>query len=121
MNPDQFEQVVIETLDNLPEKFTRFFQNIEVIIEPRFNRTVRQTYGIAPGEVVYGLYEGVPIPERSSQEMYMPDTITLFQQPLVQDFPDEADLREEIRRTVLHELAHHLGISDERLEELGAY
>jgi predicted Zn-dependent protease with MMP-like domain len=121
MNPNQFEDIVVATLDSLPEQFTRFFQNIEVIIEPRFDKKTRQTYGFAPNEVVYGLYEGVPLPERSSQEMYMPDTITLFQAPLERDFPHEQELREEIRRTVLHELAHHLGISDERLEELGAY
>jgi len=121
MKTAHFEQLVAEALDTLPAQFTSALQNVEIIVEPRLNREIRRKYDLRPSEVVYGMYEGVPLTERYSDEMYLPDTIILFQEPLEQDFPDEVELREEVRRTLLHELAHHLGISDERLDELGAY
>lgn len=116
-----FELLVAEVLDSLPPSIGVHLQNVEVIIEPRLTRKVRQRYGLGREEVVYGLYEGVPLPERESYEMYLPAIIVIFQEPLEQDYPDPEVLRREVRRTLLHELAHHLGISDERLEELGAY
>jgi predicted Zn-dependent protease with MMP-like domain len=121
MDYARFEQLVLDTLESLPPEFVPFLENVEIIIEPRLTRDIRQRYDLEPDDVVYGLYEGVPLPERSGDDITLPDMIILFQAPLEQDFPDEHELREEVRRTVLHELAHHLGISDERLEELGAY
>ena len=72
-----------------------------------------------PGEGLYGIYEGVPRTEYGADWVAMPNRITLFRLPLEEDFPDPDDLAEEVRITVIHELAHHLGIDDERLDELG--
>lgn len=116
-----FEQLVVDVLDSLPPKFAKALQNIEIIIEPRLSKNVRRKHGFHSKETVYGLYEGVPLPERSVYDTYMPDTITLFQEAFEEDFLTPEELQEEVRRTVLHELAHHFGISDERLKELGAY
>ena len=117
----EFEQVVVEVIAELPEVFRRHLAHVEVIVEERPNRDIRQRTGIKPWQTVYGLYDGVPITERSSDFAAPPDTIYIFRMPLERDFRTPTALREEIRRTVLHEIAHHFGISDERLHELGAY
>ena len=74
---------------------------------------------IDPDEGLYGIYEGVPRTEYGADWVAMPNRITLFRLPLEEDFPDPDDLAEEVRITVIHELAHHLGIDDDRLGELG--
>ena len=71
-------------------------------------------------DVLFGLYEGVPLTERTSgYGLVLPDKITIFQEPLEQEFYEDAELIAEVRRTVLHELAHHFGIDDDQLERLG--
>ena len=72
-----------------------------------------------PGGTLYGLYEGTPAVEYAADWVPFPNKITLFRLPLEEDFPDPADLAEEVRRTVVHELAHHAGIGEDRLAELG--
>ena len=70
--------------------------------------------------MLFGLYEGVPLTERTSDYgLVLPDKITIFQEPLEDAFSDDAELVAEVRTTVIHELAHHFGISDEELERLG--
>src|SRR5665647_3983292 len=73
----------------------------------------------ASDETLYGLYEGVPRTEWGADEVPFPNAITIFRLPLEEDFPDPLDLEDEVRITVAHELAHHMGIDDERLAELG--
>lgn len=69
---------------------------------------------------VYGLYEGIPLPERSeSFPPILPDKITIFSEPLLEDFPDPDELREQIRLTVIHEIAHYFGMDDDQIDKLG--
>jgi predicted Zn-dependent protease with MMP-like domain len=68
---------------------------------------------------LFGLYEGVPLPERGDWAGELPDRIRIFRLPLVESFPDPAELEREIRITVLHELAHYFGLDEERLDDLG--
>ena len=76
--------------------------------------------GLGPDETLYGLYEGVPRSEWGADWVAMPSRILVFRLPLEEDFPDPDDLADEVRITILHELAHHLGIDDEdHLAELG--
>ena len=75
--------------------------------------------GLEPDDTLYGLYEGVPRTEWGADWAIVPSRITLFRLPLEEDFADPDDLADEVWITVIHELAHHLGIDDERLEELG--
>ncbi|HXI46732.1 MAG TPA: metallopeptidase family protein, partial [Candidatus Acidoferrales bacterium] len=75
---------------------------------------------VPPGDTLYGLYEGVPRTEWAADWAVVPNRISLFRLPLEEDFPEPAELEAEVRRTVIHELAHHLGIDDDRLDELGA-
>jgi predicted Zn-dependent protease with MMP-like domain len=121
MNAETFESIVIEALDSLPPEFARYLENVEIQIEPRPTREHRRAVGLKPWQTLYGLYQGVPLTERSSGAVLMPDLITLFQEPLERDFPGRDRLRAQVRRTLLHEIAHFFGISDARLRELDAY
>jgi predicted Zn-dependent protease with MMP-like domain len=121
MDDDPFLQVVDDVLRELPDEFQRYLDSVEVCVAPRPTREQRRSVGMKPWHTIYGLYEGVPLTERSGSGLVMPDTITIFQVPLERDFPGRKALREQIRRTVLHELAHFFGISDDRLRELDAY
>jgi predicted Zn-dependent protease with MMP-like domain len=105
-----FEDHVRAALDSLPERLAAALRNVAVVVED-FNREEPD---------LYGLYEGIPLPERSGESWgHLPDRIAIYRRPLEEDFPDPAELEEEIRITVLHELAHYFGIGEERLDELG--
>jgi predicted Zn-dependent protease with MMP-like domain len=121
MDRESFATIVAEALDSLPEEFTRHLGNIEIQVEWRPSREQRRAAGLKPWQSLYGLYEGVPLTERTSGGPLLPDVITIFQEPLERDFPGREALRAQVRRTVLHEIAHFFGISDARLHELDAY
>ena len=94
---------------SLPPDLRAAIQNIEISVEDE--------HPVEPD--LYGLYEGVPLPERGDWAGVLPDRIRIFRLPLVESFPDPAELDAEIRITVLHELAHHFGLDEDRLDELG--
>jgi len=117
--PDEFECRVAEALDGLPGHVSRLLENVAVVIEDEPSHEQRRSSGMAPSESLYGLYEGTPAVEYGADWVALPNKITLFRWPLEDDFPDPAELAEQIRLTVIHELAHHAGIDDERLERYG--
>ncbi len=122
MDEEIFNNLVVEALDTLPSEFANMLENIEVIVEPKPGPHHRQAVGIKPWQTLYGLYQGVPLTKRTrAYGLVAPDTIIIFREPLVRDFPDAEALRKQVRRTVLHEIAHHFGIDDDRLHELDAY
>jgi len=94
-------------------------ENVAIVIEDEPSREQLRTSGSDTPESLYGLYEGTPAVEYGADWVAFPNKISLFRLPLEQDFPDPAELAEEVRRTVVHELAHHAGISDDRLEKYG--
>jgi predicted Zn-dependent protease with MMP-like domain len=115
---DPFERLVEYALDGLPPAFRQLLENVAIVVEdeptPEQNRDAR---GGSVG--LYGLYEGTPLAEYAADLVPFPNKISLFRLALEEDFPDPDELAEEVRRTVVHELAHHAGIDDERLRELG--
>lgn len=120
MERRRFLRLVRRALEDLPSPYRDWLENVDVVVERRPRRHHLRTGGLAPGDSIFGLYEGVPLTERSSNYgLVLPDKITIFQEPLEQEFSRDAELVEEVRRTVLHELAHHFGISDEEMERLG--
>lgn len=123
MDTAAFERMVAEALASVPEPFARHLDSVQVVVEPEPTPRQRRQMGLRPRDTLYGLYDGVPLPERLAgrDAGALPSVITLFRRPLSSDFPDEEALRAQVRRTVLHEIAHHFGISDSRLHELGAY
>ena len=117
-----FERLVDEARDAMPEPRRRPFDNVAVFVAARPSRDQLRGVGLGPGESLLGLYEGTPLTERGSgYDLVEPDRITIFRVPLLAACTSLEELREEVRRTVVHELAHHFGIDDDRLEALGAY
>lgn len=103
---EAFRKLVDEALESLPAEFRPYLDNVVIQIEE--------------GEDdLYGLYLGTPLPERGHDPSALPDRILLYRRTLEQDFPDPEELRREVIITVLHELAHHFGIGEDRLEDLG--
>lgn len=120
---DEFERLVAEALDELPPFFQAKMDNVEVLIQPWPSPSDLHSVGLRSPYQLLGLYHGVPLTARTQgYNLVPPDTITLFQRPLERVAgADPAAVRAQVRHTVIHELAHHFGISDERLRELGAY
>ena len=114
-----FDELVQRALDLIPEPFARALDEVAIVIEDRPSPTQLRESGLGPDEGLYGLYEGVPRTEWGADWAFVPNKISLFQVPLEEDFPDASELEEEVRITVIHELAHHLGIDDDRLQQLG--
>ncbi len=117
-----FEELVTEALNSLPPDIQEKLNNVEVVVEWRPSPAQLRSLGLGSGHTLFGLYEGIPLTERTSHYgMVLPDKITIFRQPIEARCRSEEEIRRMVRRTVLHELAHHFGIPDERLRELGAY
>lgn len=121
MDETTFEDVVREALESLPPEFAQRLQNVEVLIEAQPSSEQCRAVNLKPGYTLYGLYQGVPMTQRAGGAPPLPDVITIFREPLLRDFTGRAALREQVRRTVLHEIAHFFGISDDRLREIDAY
>lgn len=120
---DTFERLVVEALDSLPPFFQEKMSNVEVLVEDDPDPQLLAEMGMDPvGDTLLGLYQGIPLTERYNYNLVMPDTITLYQKPIEAVAGGNFDrIRDEVRHTVIHEIAHHFGIDDDRLIELGAY
>jgi predicted Zn-dependent protease with MMP-like domain len=114
-----FEDLVSAALDGLPAEVRRLLENVAIVIEDEPTPEQLQDNEMGPDETLYGLYEGVPGVVYGADWTVLPNKISLFRMPLEQDFPDPAELAREVRRTVVHELAHHAGIDDALLERYG--
>lgn len=122
LSRSEFEQLVVLALDELPPYFQEKISNVEVLIKSWPSKIELREAGVPPGHTLLGLYSGIPLTERThNYGLVPPDTITLYQGPIEQSVDDVAEIPEIVRHTVIHEFAHHFGISDDRLHELGAY
>jgi predicted Zn-dependent protease with MMP-like domain len=113
-----FYELVERALEGLPPELSELLDNVAIVVDDWPDYSTPLVNG-DPGDTLYGLYEGVPLTERGTGYYGMlPDKITIFRGPLERDFR-RAELEEQIRITVVHEVAHHFGIDEDRLEELG--
>ena len=119
MTPRQFEQLVADALTIVPEELRSYMDNVQIVIEEEPSAELLDDLAIPEDETLFGLYSGTPLTERGSDYTALPDRITVFQRPLLEEFDDPLDIRREVARTVIHEIAHHFGINEERLVELG--
>jgi predicted Zn-dependent protease with MMP-like domain len=121
MDPKALKEEAHRVLDGLPAEFGNRLENVAVVVEKRPKKSQLKSLGLDPQrDVLYGLYEGTPLAKRSLLDPpLLPDKITIFSEPLLRDFPNPAELREQIRLTVLHEIAHYFGIDEEDIEKLG--
>ena len=110
MSRDRFEELVGDALDGIPDEIAMLITNVVVLVEDD-----------APPEdpTLLGLYDGVALPDRIANHTGLPDRIFIYRKPLLDMCEDLDDLTEEVRITVVHEVAHHFGIDDDRLHDLG--
>jgi len=116
---NEFGQLVDEALAEVPGEFLPYLDNVTVTVEDWADPELRQRLRLSGRQELYGLYQGTPLILRSHNHAALPDRIRIFRGPLERDFPDLDDLRREVTRTVIHEIAHHFGIGEHRLRELG--
>ena len=122
MDTQQFEQLVARAIENMPEEIRERLENIDIIVEDEPSREQLRRSGLSRKETLLGLYEGVPLTNRTHGYSYvMPDKITIFQRPIAASCRHENQVTSRIQQVVRHEIAHHFGIDDNRLEELGRY
>jgi predicted Zn-dependent protease with MMP-like domain len=115
----EFEQLVAEALDSLPDDLWEAIDNVEVTIVPFPSREQLDRVGVVNGTLL-GLYEGIPLTVRNSGYTFvLPDKITIFQRPIERICSSHEEIVAQVRETVIHEIAHHFGIDDDRLVELG--
>jgi len=122
MNRDAFERAVGEAIDELPKDVLRQIANVAFVVEELPDEeTLEMTEVDDPAEL-FGFYHGIPLTERTSgYGMVLPDKISIYRQSIQQSCRNDDEVREMIRETVRHEIAHYFGIDDDRLEELGRY
>jgi len=117
-----FEELVAEALAELPPEIQEWLDNVAVVVEDRPSLALLREMGVPPGQTLFGLYQGVPLTERTTgYNLVPPDKITIFREPIEAYSRSPEEVRELVKHVVVHELAHHFGIDDERLWELGAY
>lgn len=116
---DGFADLVDRAILTIPSPFREALVEVAIVIDDWPTDDQLLDNGLSLDDDLYGLYEGVPRTEFQADWLMVPNRITLFRMPLQEDFRDPDSLAEEVRITVIHELAHHMGIDDDRLEELG--
>lgn len=121
-SPQEFEQLVVQALDDLPEFFLEKLTNIEVVVAEWPSAAELRAVGLPASQLLLGLYQGIPLTQRGSHySMALPDKITIFQGPIESICRTREQVIKQVQHTVKHELAHHFGINDDRLRQLGAY
>lgn len=114
-----FERLVAEALDELPEPFLSRLDNVDVVIEPWADAATLRRAGVSHPAHLMGFYQGVPQTQRTrSYTLVLPDKITLYQRPIEMRCQSEADIRQKVIEVLQHEIAHHFGIDDARLNQL---
>jgi predicted Zn-dependent protease with MMP-like domain len=115
-----FHEALRQALDDLPPRFRDALENVAIVVEEWPPDWLLDELEIPPDDILYGFYHGIPLPERSvSDSGALPDKISIYRGPLEEDFPDSAELRRQIRITLLHEIGHYFGMDEDELERLG--
>ena len=119
MDRERFQWLVARAIETLPDEFTDRLENIDVVVEDSPTQSQIARAGLGRGQTLLGLYEGVPLTRRGAHYgLVPPDKITIFQKPIEAKCRDDARVTTEIQRVVQHEIAHHFGIGDARLEQI---
>ena len=119
MTREQFERLVIEAMTLIPKRFRRHIKNVALVVEDEPSPELLEEMEIDPPDSLYGLYQGTPLTERGAAfGNALPDRITLFQKPIEEDCEDEDDVRAVIGETLIHEVGHYFGLSEEEIEEI---
>jgi predicted Zn-dependent protease with MMP-like domain len=119
MTRETFEKLVAEAIELIPARFRREMQNLAVVVEDEPSTELLEELEIEPPDSLYGLYQGIPLPERAwGHGNVLPDRVTLFQKIIEEDAADEDEVRDVIGETLIHEVGHYFGLSEEEIEEI---
>ena len=119
MNRPAFEQLVGEALATIPKRFRNAMENIAIVVEDEPSSDLLEEMEVEPPDTLLGLYQGVPLTERHwGQGNVLPDRILLFQGPIERESDDEDDLVVAVGETLIHEVGHYFGLSEEEIEEI---
>ena len=119
MNRAAFERLVTEAIALIPKRFRREIRNVALVVEDEPSPDLLEEMDIEPPDSLYGLYQGTPLTERRwDYGNTLPDRITLFQKPIEEDCDDEDEVRAVIGETLIHEVGHYFGLSEEEIEEI---
>lgn len=122
MDPDTFDEFVTEAVERLPDAFRELLDNVEIVVEEWADPETLRAARVRHPARLLGFYHGVPRTERTHDYyLVMPDKISIYRQPILRQCRTADEVRALVERVVRHELAHHFGIGDERLWEIGAY
>ena len=119
MTKEKFEKLVEQALLEIPRRFRKEMRNVAVVVEDEPSPELLAEMEVEPGDTLFGLYQGTPLPERSwSHGNTLPDRISIYQQPIVEACADEDEIRDCVAETVIHEFGHYFGMSEEEIEEI---
>jgi predicted Zn-dependent protease with MMP-like domain len=119
MTRARFERLVAEAVTLIPKRFRREMKNLALVVEDEPSDDLLEEMEIEPPDSLYGLYQGTPLPERSwAFGNALPDRITLYQRPIEEDCEDDDEVRAVIGETLIHEVGHYFGMSEEEIEEI---
>jgi predicted Zn-dependent protease with MMP-like domain len=119
MTTREFEKLVEDGLAMIPVELRSLIANVQIVIEEEPGPALLDELGVPEDETLFGLYTGTPLTERTLEYAALPDRIIIYRRPLLEEFDEPDELRREVARTVIHEIAHHFGIDEDRLAELG--
>ena len=118
MLKQDFEKIVQEGISKIPKKFLKILDNIEITVEDFPDAEQLKKAKIPRGNILFGLYEGVPKIKRWNYGQVLPDKITIFQKPIEEVAKSEKEIKEMVKNTVWHEIAHHFGIDENKVREI---
>ena len=119
MTRREFENLVAEAVTLIPARFRREMKNLSLVVEDEPSAELLAEMEIEPPDSLYGLYQGTPLPERSwAFGNALPDRITIYQRPIEEDCEDDDEMRAVIGETLIHEVGHYFGLSEEEIEEI---
>jgi len=116
---ERFEKLVEEALKEIPRRFRKEMRNVAVIVEDEPSPELLAEMEMEPGDSLFGLYQGTPLPERSwAHGNNLPDRISIYQKPTEEACQDDDEIRDCVAETVIHEFGHYFGLSEEEIEEI---
>jgi|SRR5512145_2458329 predicted Zn-dependent protease with MMP-like domain len=119
MTEERFRELVEEALKEIPRRFRREMKNVAVVVEGEPSPEILEEMEIEPGDTLFGLYQGTPLPERGwAFGNALPDRISIYQRPIEEACEDEEEIKDCVAETVIHEFGHYFGMSEEEIEEI---
>ncbi len=119
MTREAFQRLVRDAIDSIPKRFSKHIANVAIVVESEPSPAILEEMDIEPGDTLFGLYQGTPLPQRSwDYGNSLPDRITLFQRPIEDACETNGEVVATIGETLIHELGHYFGMSEEHIEEI---